>query len=261
MARTERALRNIYDFFKFLLWSIPRFFVWTVPKKLIVQPIRKGCAWCWKNRTSFGPWCKVQVQQLPIRIKMFFAGIWEVMKAVPKAATRFGKAAWKFGTQTLPKWLKQMFLERLPKTIAIVSKWIWQGFAVAGTFLRDLTQKIASLLHTLFSALLSFFRNLTLRDVWNGFRDLLRAIFVTLPRKIGAWLVLFLDVAYRAMNTMFGGIGLLVYYCGVFLGYVAVYVPRKIWIVVVSLGGSVAKGWEEVLVWVDPKGEVRRGND
>ena len=55
------------------------------------------------------------------------------------------------------------------------------------------------------------------------------------------------------MGTLFGLTGKILASIGLALVYVATYIPTKILIIVTSLGGSVGKAWEELLVWINPK--------
>jgi hypothetical protein len=100
---------------------------------------------------------------------------------------------------------------------------------------------------------ISFFRALTLKDIWNGLCDLLRTIFVDVPVKIWSWAEKFWDTLYEVMGTMFGLTGKIVCCIGMVLVFIATYIPKKILIIVTSLGGSVCKAWEELLVWINPK--------
>ena len=92
--RARRAILEIFHFLKALVWEVPRFFVWTLPKEVVFRPIRKCVAWCWKNRQDFGPWCKRKVVELPDRTK--------------KAAVELVKRTWRFVTESLPKLCKEL---------------------------------------------------------------------------------------------------------------------------------------------------------
>ncbi|KFZ06295.1 hypothetical protein V501_07575 [Pseudogymnoascus sp. VKM F-4519 (FW-2642)] len=71
LRRATKAVVRILDFLKFFCWSVPKFILWDIPKNTIVKPIMTGCAWCWKNRKDFGPWCKHQLLNLPGRVARF----------------------------------------------------------------------------------------------------------------------------------------------------------------------------------------------
>lgn len=269
--RYKRALKSIYAFIKFFVWDVEKFLLWTCPKHMIVKPLMKSCNWCWENRKGFVPWCKRQVLATPERVKK--AGnwigngvkksgkwVWGGVKKVPKAVADAGKAVWKFGTVTLPKclkklgkWLWNLITTRIPRAIAIAGKWIWGGVASAGKALWNVILKLASLLHTAFSAVVTFFRELTLKDIWDGFCSFLKAIFVTFPKTLWKWIETFGDESYKFMKTILGELGECIWWIICILGYLVVYVPSKLWEVIQSMGQSFAKAWYEVLVWFRPK--------
>jgi hypothetical protein len=250
--RTRMALEHIYHFFKFIIWS--------VPKHVIFKPLAKGCRWCWNNKQFFLPFCVRQIGQMPGRAKRFGKWVWKGVKAVPKAAADTVKAVWKFGTTTLPRWLKKLalwfwslFTTRIPRAIAIAAKWIWSGLSVMGRAVLDVILKAVSLLHTVFEAIITFFRNLTLKDIWNGFCNLLHTIFVAFPKMLWSWILEFSDTSFKIMKAVFGNLGEILWYIVYVLGWLAMYVPMKFWVVLQSLGGSFAKAWYEILVFVKPK--------
>jgi hypothetical protein len=258
--RTKRALKKIYRVFKFFLWDIEKFFIWTCPRHLVFKPVSKACTWCWKNKHLFSPWCAHQLGQMPGRAKRFGQWVWKGVKAVPKAVADTGKAIWKFGTKTLPRWAKKLalwvwslFTTRIPAAIAIVAKWVWGGFSAMGRAVLDVILKVVSLLHTVFEAVLTFFRNLTLKDIWDGFCNLLHTIFVAFPKTLASWILQFSDMSYKIMKAVFGEIGEILWWIVYGIGWLATYVPRKFWVILQSLGSSFAKGWYEVIVFFKPK--------
>ncbi|KAH0566266.1 hypothetical protein GP486_000341 [Trichoglossum hirsutum] len=266
--RIKKASIKIFRFFKFFLWDIEKFFLWTIPKHAIVKPLKRLCAWCWENRRKFPDWCKHQVQQTYPRIKRFSKWVWKGVKAVPRAA-------WKFSTKTLPRWIKKFVLwlwkgvkalpgwlwniltKRIPKAIHAFMVRIRPTFIWVGGVVWDIILKTASVLHTAFQAVITFFRNLTLKDIWHGFCDLLRAIFITFPRTIRPILLAFSDALFDMMESLFGIVGEIIWAIIVgtasFVVCMVTYVPRKLLTILQSLGGSFSKGFYEVAVWVSPK--------
>jgi hypothetical protein len=258
--RTKKALKRIYRVFKFLAWDIPKFFLWLLPKEVVVMPTKKAMVWAWKHRGRFGPWCKRQAQETPARIQKMSRWALEKTRAIPKAATKTAKETWAFCTQTLPRWLKKFWryllsflTKKIPAAFKIIVQWLWAGLKTIGHSIFSVLGRALSLLHTLISSVISFFRALTLKDIWNGFCDLLRTIFVDVPVKICSWASKFFEVSYEVMGTLFGLTGKILASIGLALLYVATYIPTKILIIVTSLGGSVGKAWEELLVWINPK--------
>lgn len=255
--RSKRALMKIYRVIKFLSWDVPKFFLWTVPKKCIVKPISKCCSWCYKNRKQLGPWCKRQIQEIPSRVARFGKWLWKGMKIVPKAVA---KNLYKFITVTLPHILKDigvylwsLLTRRIPRAIVMVVKWIVDGVSEGAQLLWTVVLKTVSLLHTALAAIVSFFRSLTLKDIWNGFVDLLRVIFVSLPQKLWDWLCAAVKMSHSVLKALFGLFGSLLWYTGFGILWIVTYIPRKLWEVVQSMAGSLGKAFYEFAVWVNPK--------
>jgi hypothetical protein len=260
MERSKRALKKIYRFFKFFAWDIPKFFLWTCPKELIFKPTKDGLVWAWKHRGQFGPWCKREAQEMPGRVKSASRWVWKKTVAIPKAVAKAAKVTWKFSTQTLPRWLKKfwyyflsLLTKRIPAALKAIAQWLWAGLKSIAHSISSILSRTLSLLHSIISSIISFFRGLTLRDIWNGFCELLRSIFLDLPVKMWSWVLVFGETSYQVMKTLFGEIGQILWYIGWGLVWLATYVPKKILVVVTSLGGSFGKAWQELLVWINPK--------
>ena len=278
IARMKAALRLIGSFIRFFIWDLPKFFVWSIPKHVVVLPLARFCKWCWANRKIFGCWCKHQITEMPKRvvragkwvgrgvqkipkvIKETGKQVWKVVKKVPKAIKETGKELWKFGTQTLPRWIKNIALwlwdiitVRIPNAIVVLAKWIWSGISSLGKAAWDVIRKVASFLNTILQAIVTFLRNVTLKDIWNGFCDLLRAIFITLPRTLWSWIRRFGEVSYEIMSALFGCFGELLWWIFYALKWVVLYIPSKLWVVLRSLASSLAKGLSELMVWFNPK--------
>ncbi|KAL2372704.1 hypothetical protein RJZ57_002830 [Blastomyces gilchristii] len=254
MMRAMRALEAIFKFNAFIFYEIPKFFLWTVPKQGLVEPLMKACKWCWVNRAGFLPWLKYQAQQTPARMKKFAKSVWKVAKRVPKAVTDVLKSTWKFCTNTLPKHTWKVLTKEIPKIAISVSKWMWFILTSVATTIASLFQRVASLIHTILSAVASFFRGLTLTDIWNGFCDVLRVIFVSFPLKVYDIMLDFGELTYKAMGALFGFTGKILWHTGFALIYLVTYIPKHIWTVIRSIGDSIAKGFNELRVWVNPKG-------
>ena len=197
---------------------------------------------------------------MPKRVVRAGKWVWEGVKKIPKAIKETGKELWKFGTQTLPRWIKKLALwfwdlitVHIPKATVIVAKWIWSGISSLGKAVWGVIRKVASFLHTILQAIITFLRNLTLRDIWNGFCDVLRAIFVTFPKTLWSWIRKFADASFEVMSTLFGWVGELLWWLIFGLQWLVLYIPSKLWVILRSLAGSVARGWSELMVWINPK--------
>ena len=225
-------------------------FVWRGVKK-ISKAIKETGKELWKFGT----------QTLPRWIKELGGKLWKfVTQTLPRWITKLGKELWKFGTQTLPEWIQKLALwfwdlitVRIPTAIVVVAKWIWFGISSLSKAAWDVILKMASLLHTIFQAIATFLRDLTLRDIWNGLCDLLRAIFVTFPTTLWSWIQRFGIVSFEAMRALFGQFGELLWWIAVGLKWLVLYIPSKLWIVLQNLGDSIARAWFEFMVWINPK--------
>ena len=82
----------------------------------------------------------------------------------------------------------------IPTALKIVAQWLWSGLKIVRHGIASIIGRLLSLLHAVFSRVLLFFWNLTLKDVWNGFRALLRAMLVEVPLKLWGWVRRFGDI-------------------------------------------------------------------
>ncbi|PGH36174.1 hypothetical protein GX50_01030 [[Emmonsia] crescens] len=253
MAKARYALASILEFTAFFVYGIPKFLLWTVPKKGVVEPLTKGCKRCWENRAGFLPWMKYQAQQTPVRMKKLARSTWKVAKRVPKGISDTSKSMWKFFTRTLPKHTWKVLTKEIPKIVVSVSKWIWSILSSIAKTIVTLFEKIASLIHTILSAVVSFFHNLTLTDIWNGFCDVLRVIFVSFPLKVYDIMLEFGNLTYKAMGALFGAAGKILWYIGFAMLLLVTYIPKQIWAIIRNMGFSIAAGYNELRVWVNPK--------
>ena len=253
LKRAKTAILGIWQFFKVLGWQVPKYFVWTLPKVNFFQPLRKCAVQCWRDRKKFVSWCKRKVVELPEKAE--WAAVW-----AKRTAVEFVKGTWKFITETIPKLCKDfvkycqsLVTVEIPAALKAFGQWLQQGVKVIGHSLSFIASRIASFLHTAYTAVLSFFRNLTLKDIWNGFRDILSALYMAFPAKLWAWAKKFEDMSYRVMEVLEGVAGEVLWCIGrIFVSLVA-YVPEKLWTVISSLGRSAARGCYEVVIWIDPK--------
>jgi hypothetical protein len=270
LRRVKRAAQGIGSFLKFFIWDIEKFFLWSVPKHLIVRPLVKASTWCWEHRKEFGPWCAHQLKETPGRVARSVKWIgktigrigkwlWQVVLKIPKTLKEFGLWLWKVVAK-IPKvighlagWIWKLVTVRLPKAIELLAHWVATGLSSVAKVVWNAILKIVSFLSTLVSAMVSFFQSLTLKDVWNGFCDALRAVFIALPKLIGSWIMAFGEGSYKMMKIILGEMGEILWYIGYGLLWVVTFVPRKFWIMLESLGSVIAKAMYEVKVWMDPK--------
>lgn len=289
IARAKRAAEKIRVFIKFFVWDIEKFFLWTAPKHLIVKPISKAGRYCWDNKHRVLPWFKKQAALMPGRFHALGSGlmkipraiwsflakvpgavwrglveIWKVLAKVPGAVWRFlvraAGAIWNFATKTLPHaiketsiWLWKFLTVSIPKAIGIIAAWLWNGVVSCAKGTWNILCKIVSLLSTVVAAIVTFFQRLTLADIWNGFVDVLRAIFVSFPQLLWSWIEKLGEVSYKTMKALFGVFGQIFWWIGVGLLWLVMYIPRQMGKIVHSIGESLARAGHEIRVWFNPK--------
>ncbi len=122
-----------------------------------------------------------------------------------------------------------------------------------GRAVLNVILKVVSLLHTVFEAVITFFCDLTLKDIWDGFCSLLHTIFVSFPKSLWSWILDFSDISFKIMNAVFGTLGDIIWWFVYGIGWLAAYVPKKFWVVLQSLGSSFSKACHEVVVFFKPK--------
>lgn len=114
-------------------------------------------------------------------------------------------------------------------------------------------RSIVSLIHTTLSAIVDFFRSITLQDIVNGLKIVLHSIFIDFPKLVWNGIK---ALAYGIHYTLAKFFGLLYWigYCIVYgLTWIAMYVPKQIWKIIKSVGGGIGKAFYEVRVWISPK--------
>jgi hypothetical protein len=160
--------------------------------------------------------------------------VWKLVKAIPKAIKHGAVRFWGV-------------VKGIPTALKIVAQWLWSGLKTVGHGIASIIGRLFSLLHTVFSKVLLFFRNLTLKNVWNGFHALLHTMLVEVPLKLWSWVEQFGEVSGKVMVALFGTLGLMEGFL-----WLIVYVPKTL-VILSSFGESIIKAWVELLVWINPK--------
>ena len=206
----------------------------------------------WRTTKKVGSWCKHQITEMPKRVARFGKAVWNAAKKAPKVIWEAIKEVWK-AIRDIGKALWKLLTVRIPNAILTALKWIWEGISSLARAIGDIFLKIASFLHAVLEAIISFLRNVTLRDIWNAFCDILRAVFVTLPQTLWSWIQAFGEASYRFMKALFGCFGEALWWICVLLKDIIIYLPVRIGIILLSLGNSLAKAFSEIMVWINPK--------
>ena len=132
----------------------------------------------------------------------------------------------------------------------LVQRFILQ---VIGPILILLISSIVSLGHTLVSAIVDFFRSITLMDIINGIIIVFRHIFIEFPQLLWKGVKALARGIHITLAKFFGVIYWTGYYIMYGLGWIALYVPKRIWRIVASVVGGIEKAFKELWVWISPK--------
>jgi hypothetical protein len=240
MKRIKRAVRGMYEFFRVILYEVPRFFLWSIPKHAIVLPLVRGAKWLHKHRAALPQMILAGLKAIGRRLKEFPFKVWRVIKEIPSAIKEFAKFIWQG-------------IKRLPKALKIALLWVWSGIKRIGTSISNIFTRLFSFLHTVFAAIASFFRNITLKDVWDGLVALLRAIVVEAPKKIWEWLCKFERMTLKMFEALWGCTGWLLWMLLRSIVELFIYLPKKLVEILLSCGMSIQGGCREILIWIDPK--------
>ncbi|PPQ68979.1 hypothetical protein CVT25_009164 [Psilocybe cyanescens] len=253
IALAKRAMQAIAYYVKVIIWGIPRLFLWSLPKHMIVLPVIKSCKKCWAERDKFGSWCKRQFIETPKKV-------WNWIRSIPRAIKAVCQGMWRFGRVTLPRWAKylafwswELVTTHIPRATRAVLHWLWEGAQLLGQSIWNIFLKILSFLHTTFEAIVTFLRNVSLKDIRNGLYDLILVTFITFPTSLWLWIKKIENAFYQSMVTLFGQVGSVLHLIVALSVWAVMFIPTKLWSILVALGNSIAKAVREVVVWINPK--------
>jgi hypothetical protein len=233
MKRIVRAVKGIEFFFLVIGFEMPKFFLWSVPKHALVLPLWRGAKWMYTHRA-----------ELPERIARLLKKIGRALKKVPKELWLFSKGHVQFIWDGI---------KNSPKAVEIALLWVWSGLQKMGRVVANVFKRFFSFVHTALVAVANFFRTITVKDVWDGFKSFLHSLFVDGPRKVWEWIYAFEEMTLKMLETMWGCTGWLLWillraFIGIFM-----YVPAKLWEILASAAGSTVSACREVSIWIDPK--------
>ena len=199
-------------------------FFWNLITEWIPNAIKGTCKFMWKLITVY----------IPRALHNTALVLWEIVKFI----------GW---------FIKQVVVELFPAFCKAVASGL-KAFAIGSweLLLRGLAA-VASLVHTVFVSITSFFRRITLRDIWNAVVQVLKWVFVEVPVGIGrVFRAIYMGVV-KCVEKAFGWWGKLMVALSQLLVYVVVYFPVKLGQAFVEYSKALVKGGKEVLVWFNPK--------
>jgi hypothetical protein len=112
---------------------------------------------------------------------------------------------------------------------------------------------IVSFLHTLISAIVTFFRSITLQNVIDGLNAIFQAIFIKFPQLLWVGLKALGRGIQVTLVNFFGIIYWIVAFVIEALVWVVLYVPKKVGSIVKSIAGAVVHTFRELWLWISPK--------
>lgn len=231
MDRIRTALDKIGTFVVFFVWQVP---------KGAAQAAAKMLKSAWKRRHEFADWAKSQVKRLPLRLAAAAASIARGVRKIPRLAKSVAFGIWRL-------------IRAVPTGVRVCANWVGDTLGKAGHWVVHVVKRTAAFFHTVVAAVLSWFRQTTLRDVWNGFCSVLQAVFVGFPTLLWSFVKSFGDVMYGFVGAVFGLLGLCLWGCVAGIVSLLCYIPCKIWQCIEAVGRMMAKTVEEILVFFAPK--------
>jgi hypothetical protein len=209
MKRINKAGKKIHQFTRIVVLDIPALFMYALPRGLV--------EWLWSRRQDIPRW------------------IGEFVRWVPEA-----------GLEVL-KWVGRI-LRGVPHATAVVAKFLWRIVQAIGKAIVHAGKATFGLLHSLIVAVVTFFSELTLRDLFNGLVEIFR-----LPIRLWDLAKDLAESILKFMKALFGLPGEAVTWLFYGILWVIVYIPRKLWEILAAMGGSLRKAFKELLVLVNPR--------
>jgi hypothetical protein len=209
MCRVRKAGESILRFGRAVIWDVPILFLYRIPKWMVV--------FLWEEKNKIPGWIARFVRWLP-------------------------EAGW-----GVLKWLGRI-VKGVPKAAVVVAKFLWRMLQAIGRSIAHIGKATFSFLHSLMTAVITFFRSLTLRDLCNRLMEIFK-----LPLRLWDLLEDVAKSTLKFMKALFGFVGEAVTWLSYGIIWVINYAPRKMWEIVASIGGLFAKTFKELAVLVNPR--------
>jgi len=111
---------------------------------------------------------------------------------------------------------------------------------------------IVSFIHTLVSAIVDFFRSITLADIIAGLKTIIRGI-MELPKLLWRGLKALGRGIHATLVAFFGALYWCIYYIMWGLWWVCTFVPKRIGRIIMQIAGGIGKAFKELWVFISPK--------
>ena len=247
LSRIRRVFLDVWWVAKAIFYEIPKW----LTCELIVYPVQRVVKWCWKKRHHFLPFVKRQIAQFPEKVSKLMRRFATWIRKLPTKIKTAAEQTWRI----LRSWPGeiQRFVQRIPGALKIAWTYIMEVAKTMGNAVKQVLDKIFSLLHTAISAIFTFFRHLTFANLITAIADLLEAIFVSFPVKIWSLIENFWETGCRIMEHFFGLAGTVLWCIGYGFFRLAVFLPEQLLRVCGILAEMGAASWRELRVWWNPK--------
>ncbi|MBE3050391.1 ankyrin repeat domain-containing protein, partial [Candidatus Bathyarchaeota archaeon] len=183
MRRARKAGRKIAKFL--------RIFLFDIPFNLFVYAPYKAGAYLWKHKEGIAYTCTKLLVRTPVYA-------FRAAKKLPKAVARVVAWLWRV-SKAAPG--------RLWRVSKILGAWLARSVLQLGGAVAYIFSRLFSVLHTVFAAMFRFVRDLTVKDVWNGFCALARAVFVSLPVAVARAIAGLGEASYQVLKALLGFFG------------------------------------------------------
>jgi hypothetical protein len=233
----RRILRSFGSILKYIAWIIPKFLFYTLPTYVIFTIPKHILT---TIPTEIWACCQRQIHKLPNPVK----------RAADLADRGIKKAAKVIIKTPAKTW---QIMKRIPSAVWTIMLCIGVRLGKLGKAGLHIVKRMVSFVQTIISTVASFFRATTLHDITDGFRAILRAILIDVPKAISWFAVAFGKTSGVVLQTILGALGkIVVFFAALMLGLL-LWFPRKIWGLLQACGTSVGKGVEEILMLLNPK--------
>jgi len=242
--RIREAGIKIAKAFKLVLYDIPYIFLFWLPKKALILPTINGIKFAIENRRFLHRWCKKQFKSFPKRAR-------KVVKAFAKSVRNIPSAL-----KNIVQWLIRALKaspRKIMKVVEIIGSWTWETIIRIGGAVAAISRSFLAVLHTVVVAMITFFDDVTIRNIWNGFCTLLRATFTGLPEAVWKRIEIMWGMFYEVLKTLFGVGGTVMWWAINTLWHITKYLPHQVVSILTSLGDVLARGFKEALIWCNPK--------
>ncbi|KAI0105060.1 hypothetical protein GGR51DRAFT_202426 [Nemania sp. FL0031] len=244
VARMKYAAKGIGQFAEFFAWKVPRFFVWSIPKHVLVIPVVEGVKWLHRHRAEIPRMILGAVGCLLGAIKGFPVALFYVTKGLVSCMAH------------LTFWLCKGIVKTIagvPKATGLALQWMFKGVKTLLKAIWSIINRLVSFLHTAIVAVATFFKTVTLKDVWRGFVAFVRAVVVDLPTMLWGWARKFGHTAVKMLDAIWGFTGQVIACLFYILASVVTFVPRELWEILVSVFKSLGFACKEFMIFLNPK--------